>query len=128
MSTKTQTNRNSTSGLRTALLLSAAATAALTLSSAALAADTPVETVTVTGTLIQGNTNLVSPVTVIDTSSLEKSGISSIQSALQQTLANNGPAVTNSWTANGNFAHRPHRERPIIAVRRSFFRTAVMTL
>jgi len=102
VSTKTQTNRKSTSGLRTALLLGAGA--ALTLSSAAFAADTPVETVTVTGTLIQGNTNLVSPVTVIDTASLDKSGISSIQSALQQTLANNGPAVTNSWTANGNFA------------------------
>ncbi len=89
---------NSIYGLRTVLL----ATAALTLSSAALAQN--VETVTVTGTLIQGNTNLVSPVTVIDTTQLDQRGISSIQNALQQTLANNGPAVNNNWTANGNFA------------------------
>jgi iron complex outermembrane receptor protein len=62
------------------------------------------ETVVVTGSLIQGNTNLVSPVTVIDQTTLDQRGISSIQDALQQTLANNGPAVNNNWTANGNFA------------------------
>jgi iron complex outermembrane receptor protein len=71
---------------------------------AAPAAAQEVERVVVTGTLIQGNTNVVSPVTVIDTTTLDQRGISSIQNALQQTLANNGPAITNSWTTQGNFA------------------------
>ena len=89
--------------LRTALFLGAATAAAIGLSTAAFA-QAAVETVTVTGTLIQGNTNLVSPITVIDTTTLDQRGISSIQDALQMTLANNGPAVNNNWTANGNFA------------------------
>lgn len=63
-----------------------------------------IEAVVVTGTLIQGNTNIVSPVTIIDTAQLDQRGISTIQAALQATNLNNGPAVTNNWTANGNFA------------------------
>ena len=93
---KTNTN------LRTALFLGAATAAALSLSTATFAQN--VETVVVTGSLIQGNTNLVSPVTVIDTTTLDQRGISSIQGALQQTLANNGPALVNSFTSNGAFA------------------------
>ena len=88
--------------LRTALFLGAATAAALSLSTVAFAQN--VETVVVTGTLIQGNANLVSPITVIDQTTLDQRGISSIQDALQMTLANNGPAVTNNWTSNGNFA------------------------
>ena len=88
--------------LRTALFLGAATAAALSLSTAAFAQN--VETVVVTGTLIQGNANLVSPITVLDSATLDKSGLSTIEGALQNSIINNGPAVTNSWTANGNFA------------------------
>jgi len=59
----------------------------------------------VTGSLIQGNTNLVSPVTVLDQTTLDSRGISSIQTALQSTLMNNGPAVNNNWSGTDeNFA------------------------
>jgi len=92
------------SSLRSALLLGAAAVAGVGFSTAAYSQNTSIETVTVTGTLIQGNTNLVSPVTLIDQTSLDERGISSIQSALQQDVAINGPALTNSFTANGAFA------------------------
>lgn len=91
-----------TQGLRSALFLGTATLAALTVAAAASAQS--VETVTVTGTLIQGNTSLVSPVTVIDTTSIDQRGISTIQGAIQALAANNGPALTNSFTANGAFA------------------------
>jgi iron complex outermembrane receptor protein len=89
--------------LRSSLLLGAATAAAIGLSAPAYAQQA-METVVVTGTLIQGNVNLVSPITVIDQTALDQRGISTIQSALQQDVAINGPALTNSFTANGAFA------------------------
>ena len=89
--------------LRSKLLLGAATAAAFALSGAAFAQE-KIETVTVTGTMIQGNTNLVSPITVIDAETLDQRGISTIEGALQASILNNGPAVNNTWTANGNFA------------------------
>lgn len=93
--------QNTNRSLRSALFLGAATLAAL--SSPAFAVE-QVETVTVTGSLIENNANVVSPVTVIDTTAIDQRGISTIQGAIQALAANNGPALTNSFTANGAFA------------------------
>jgi iron complex outermembrane receptor protein len=89
--------------LRSTLFMGVAALATLGGTSDARAGD-EVEVVVVTGSMIKGNANLVSPITVIDTAQLDRSGISTIQGALQQSNLNSGPAITNGWTANGNFA------------------------
>ena len=93
--------------LKSAYLLGAAS-AVFCLTSTAQAQQTasaaPVETITVTGTLIQGNVNIVSPLTVISSNLLAQEGRSTIEDALQNSNLANGPEVTNSWTANGNFA------------------------
>ncbi len=62
------------------------------------------EAIVVTGTMIRGNTTSVSPITVIGEDNLDARGISTVQDAIQQLAANNGPALTNSFTANGAFA------------------------
>lgn len=63
------------------------------------------EEIVVTGTLFRGSTaTTVSPVTVVTAESLEQRGINTIQDAIQQISSNNGPALTNSFTANGAFA------------------------
>ncbi len=58
----------------------------------------------VTGTLFKGDKNAVSPVTTVTSAELDRRGISTTQDAIQQLSANNGPALTNSFTANGAFA------------------------
>ncbi|MGD9811420.1 MAG: TonB-dependent receptor, partial [Sphingobium sp.] len=61
--------------------------------------------IVVTGSILrQTDTQTVSPVTVVSTDSLDKRGISTIQEGLQTLSANNGPALTNSFTSNGAFA------------------------
>ena len=93
--------------LKSAFLLGAAASAALYVPSAAQAqqvASTQPETVTVTGTLISGNVNLTSPLTVVTADLMDKEGHTTVEDALQNSTLVNGPQVTNSWTANGNFA------------------------
>lgn len=59
----------------------------------------------VTGTLFR-NPALTSPspVTQITTANLDARGITTIQEGIQRIAANNGPALTNSFTANGAFA------------------------
>ncbi len=42
--------------------------------------------------------------TTITTENLDQRGITTIQSAIQSLASNNGPALTNSFTANGAFA------------------------
>ncbi|MES2097530.1 MAG: TonB-dependent receptor [Pseudomonadota bacterium] len=59
--------------------------------------------IVVTGTLFK-NTITPSPVTTLTTDDLDKRGINTVQDALQQLSSNNGPALTNSFTANGAFA------------------------
>lgn len=92
--------------LKSAFLLGAGA--ALSISSAAMAqqqtASAAPETVTVTGTLIQGNVNITSPLTVVSPDIMDQEGRTTIEDALQNSTLVNGPQVTNSWTANGNFA------------------------
>ncbi|MFL6733476.1 MAG: TonB-dependent receptor plug domain-containing protein, partial [Sphingomicrobium sp.] len=59
--------------------------------------------VVVTGTLIKAVTQ-PSPVTTLTMSNLDQRGISTVQEGIQRIASNNGPALTNSFTANGAFA------------------------
>ena len=60
--------------------------------------------IVVTGSIIR-RTDLEtpSPITVVSAEDLDKRGISTAQEAIQQLTSNNGPALTNSFTANGAF-------------------------
>ena len=60
-------------------------------------------TIIVTGSILRAPV-LPSPVTSIDTEKLDQRGISTTQEGIQRLSANNGPALTNSFTANGAFA------------------------
>ena len=65
----------------------------------------PVEDVVVTGSLFVDTTSAtMSPITVVTAEALDKRGINTVQDALQQLTSNNGPALTNSFSANGGFA------------------------
>jgi iron complex outermembrane receptor protein len=114
--------------MRKARLLAGAATAAAFLSLAAtpvFAQDTPASQdtpaapaggqtdqaaesgndIVITGTLFRRtDTETPSPVTVITAEDIGKRGITTVQGAIQSLAANNGPALTNSFTANGAFA------------------------
>ncbi len=61
------------------------------------------EEIVVTGTIFQG-TQTPSPVSTVTAESLDLRGISTVQEGIQRIAANNGPALTNSFTANGAFA------------------------
>ena len=97
--------------LATAISLFAAATPALAQDSAAADAAA-VETagqeedeIVVTGSMLrQSDTATPSPVTVVTAETLDQRGINTVQDAVQQLSSNNGPALTNSFTANGAFA------------------------
>lgn len=61
--------------------------------------------IVVTGSLIRRtDAETPSPVTTVSVDSLDKRGISTVQDGLQRLAANNGPALTNSFSANGAFA------------------------
>ena len=61
--------------------------------------------VVVTGSLFRRtDTETPSPVSVLSADDLQKRGFQTVQSAIQSVSANNGPALTNSFTANGAFA------------------------
>jgi iron complex outermembrane receptor protein len=63
------------------------------------------ESIIVTGSLISGiNTDAPSPVSTITSANLDARGISTVQEGIQRIAANNGPSLTNSFTANGAFA------------------------
>ncbi len=61
------------------------------------------EVIVVTGTIFQDAVT-PSPVTTVTTENLDARGISTVQEGIQRLAANNGPALTNSFTANGAFA------------------------
>ncbi|NYT42593.1 TonB-dependent receptor [Sphingomonas sp. R-74633] len=63
-------------------------------------------TIVVTGSMFQSAAGAAtpSPVTVVTAENLDKRGISTVQDAIQQLASNNGPALTNSFSANGAFA------------------------
>lgn len=61
--------------------------------------------IVVTGSILRRtDTETPSPVTIVTAESLDLRGISTIQDGIQQLSSNNGPALTNSFTANGAFA------------------------
>lgn len=63
------------------------------------------EEVVVTGTIFRSTTSkTVSPITVVTADAMEKRGNNTVQDAIQSLASNNGPALTNSFTANGAFA------------------------
>lgn len=104
---------------KTGLLLAAAPLALVLGTTTAVAQDAaaPAQTATptteddtsqpgdivVTGTLFK-TAKTPTPITTITTEELDRRGISTTQDAIQQLSSNNGPALTNSFTANGAFA------------------------
>lgn len=99
--------------LRGGIALSAVVLAGALIASPAMAQSntTPAQTnepaggqeIVVTGTIFK-NTVTPSPVTTITTDNLDARGISTVQEGIQRIAANNGPALTNSFSANGAFA------------------------
>lgn len=74
----------------------------------ALQAPAPAEAqdqeIVVTGSILRTTARETpSPVTVLTAESFEQRGITTTQDAIQQLTSNNGPALTNSFTANGAF-------------------------
>jgi iron complex outermembrane receptor protein len=66
---------------------------------------TTLSEVVVTGSIIRRTeAETASPISVITAESLDERGKATVQDALQSIPANNGPALTNSFTANGAFA------------------------
>ncbi|MCA1654451.1 MAG: TonB-dependent receptor domain-containing protein [Sphingomicrobium sp.] len=57
----------------------------------------------VTGSILRRATS-PSPITRITAETLDRRGVSTIQDAIQTLASNNGPALTNAFTANGAFA------------------------
>jgi iron complex outermembrane receptor protein len=70
---------------------------------AADAAGDDSNVIIVTGSMLKSPV-LPSPVTTVTTDNLDQRGISTTQEGLQRLSANNGPALTNSFSANGAFA------------------------
>lgn len=64
----------------------------------------PEQEIVVTGSLLRTPVITASPVTSVTTESLDQRGISTIQEGLQRLASNNGPALSNSFSANGAFA------------------------
>ena len=63
------------------------------------------DTIIVTGSIIRrADAETPSPVTVVTIDNLDKRGVSTVQEGLQRIASNNGPALTNSFSANGAFA------------------------
>lgn len=61
--------------------------------------------IVVTGSILrQTDRATPSPVTTITSENLDQRGINTVQDAIQQLSSNNGPALGNSFTANGAFA------------------------
>ena len=68
-------------------------------------AEEPEATIIVTGSIIRrADAETPSPVTTISVESLDQRGISTVQEGIQRLASNNGPALTNSFSANGAFA------------------------
>ncbi len=60
--------------------------------------------IVVTGSLFRGVSETPSPVSTLTADDLQKRGLQTVQAAIQSISSNNGPALTNSFTANGAFA------------------------
>lgn len=67
-------------------------------------ADDTSQDIIVTGSILRGTDSGISPVTTLTAENLDARGINTVQDAIQLLSSNNGPALTNSFTANGAFA------------------------
>lgn len=67
-------------------------------------ADDTAQDIVVTGSILRGADSGISPVTTLTAENLDARGINTVQDAIQLLSSNNGPALTNSFTANGAFA------------------------
>ncbi len=67
-------------------------------------AEADSQEIVVTGSIFRGADSGISPVTTITAENLDARGINTVQDAIQLLSSNNGPALTNSFTANGAFA------------------------
>lgn len=96
------------SALRSATCLTLAASIipgiALAQDKSAKASETEADAIVVTGSILRTGQITPSPITIVQADQLDKRGISTIQDAIQTLPGNNGPALTNSFTANGAFA------------------------
>ncbi len=69
------------------------------------AADAAGPDIVVTGSILRTTDRATpSPVTTVSAEALDQRGVSTVQEGIQQLTSNNGPALTNSFTANGAFA------------------------
>ncbi len=68
------------------------------------AAPDRADEIVVTGSMFRTSSATPSPVTTLTSENLDQRGINTVQDAIQQLSSNNGPALTNSFTANGAFA------------------------
>jgi len=74
---------------------------------AAPAASAPAakdDVIIVTGSLLKQSIRTPLPVTTITQGDLDKQGVATVQDSIQHLSISNGPALTNSFTANGAFA------------------------
>jgi iron complex outermembrane receptor protein len=63
------------------------------------------DVIVVTGSILRQTDRITaSPVSTLTSENLDKRGVSTVQDAIQTLAANNGPALTNSFSANGAFA------------------------
>ncbi len=108
----TQINLRGTTAL-SALVLAGALFAAPAMAQDASSTATTVPTqeekvddgaIVVTGSMLRGADSGISPVTTVTQENLDSRGINTVQDAIQLLSSNNGPALTNSFTANGAFA------------------------
>lgn len=81
----------------------------LTLSTAYAQSEPPADaagedTIVVTGSIIRSADTGAAPITTLTSENLDARGIRTVQDAIQQLASNNGPALTNSFSANGAFA------------------------
>jgi len=60
--------------------------------------------IVVTGSILRTEGATPSPVTTLTSENLDQRAINTVQDAIQQLSSNNGPGLTNSFTANGAFA------------------------
>jgi len=94
--------------VRRALLAAAAAVAATQSPAsfaAAPAADSELEEVVVTGSILRRtDAESPSPVTVLSSETLEERGINTVAEAVQRLTANNAGTITKGWNTGFNFA------------------------
>ncbi|MBW8881852.1 MAG: TonB-dependent receptor plug domain-containing protein, partial [Asticcacaulis sp.] len=86
-------------------VLSAMAAMPTTVLAQDTAAASDTTTVVVTGSIIKKkNFQSISPLTVLSAADLEKRGVTTVEAAVQNVAGNNGGAISNNWSAAGNFA------------------------